>query len=70
MELRTVDPRSLKINLDNPRRTGAGEHPDAQMVANIKAVGILEPPVVREKGTKLERDGRENSGRSVSGFSA
>ena len=54
MELRTVDPRSLKINPDNPRRIGAGEHPDAQMVANIKAVGILQPPVVREKGTKLE----------------
>jgi len=54
MDLRTVDPRSLKINPDNPRRTGAGEHPDAQMVANIKAVGILQPPVVREKGTKLE----------------
>ncbi len=54
MELRTVDPRSLKINPSNPRRTGAGAHPDAQMVANIKAVGILQPPVVREKGTKLE----------------
>jgi ParB family chromosome partitioning protein len=54
MELRTVDPRSLKINPGNPRRIGAGEHPDAQMVANIKAVGILQPPVVREKGTKLE----------------
>ncbi len=54
MELRTVDPRTLKINPDNPRRTGAGEHPDAQMVANIKAVGILQPPVVREKGKHLE----------------
>jgi len=54
MELKTVDPRSLKINPDNPRRMGAGEHSDAQMVANIKAVGILQPPVVREKGTKLE----------------
>jgi ParB family chromosome partitioning protein len=54
MELKTVDPRTLKINPDNPRRTGAGEHPDAQMVANIKAVGILQPPVVREKGKHLE----------------
>ncbi len=54
MELKTVDPRTLKINPDNPRRTGAGEHPDAQMVANIKAVGILQPPVVREKGRHLE----------------
>ncbi len=54
MELKTVDPRTLKINPDNPRRAGAGEHPDAQMVANIKAVGILQPPVVREKGKHLE----------------
>ncbi len=54
MELKTVDPRTLKINPDNPRRTSAGEHPDAQMVANIKAVGILQPPVVREKGKHLE----------------
>jgi len=54
MELGTVDPRNLKINPDNPRRIGAGEHPDAQLVANIKAVGILQPPVVREKGAKLE----------------
>ena len=54
MELRTVDPRTLKVNPDNPRRTGAGEHADAQMVANIKAVGILQPPVVREKGKHLE----------------
>jgi len=54
MELKTVDPRTLKVNPDNPRRTGAGEHPDAQMAANIKAVGILQPPVVREKGRHLE----------------
>lgn len=54
MELRTVDPRNLKINPNNPRRMGAGEHPDEQMVANIKAIGILQPPVVREDGDELE----------------
>ena len=54
MELRTVDPRTLKVNPDNPRRTGAGEHADAQMVANVKAVGFLQPPVVRGKGKHLE----------------
>ncbi len=54
MELRTVDPRTLKVNPDNPRRTGAGAHPDEQMVANIRAVGILQPPVVRPKGKDLE----------------
>lgn len=54
MELRSVDPRTLKTNPHNPRRTGAGEHPDAQMVANIQAVGILQPPVVRQAGRRLE----------------
>jgi len=54
MHLKTVDPRILKINPNNPRRMSAGEHPDAQMVANIQAVGILQPPVVREDGEELE----------------
>ncbi|MDQ2801464.1 MAG: ParB N-terminal domain-containing protein [Pseudomonadota bacterium] len=54
MNLRTVDPRTLKANPANPRRTGAGAHPDVQMVANIQAVGILQPPVVRENGADLE----------------
>ncbi len=54
MELRTVDPRTLKTNPNNPRRMAAGEHADAQMVANIKAVGILQPPLVRPKGKDLE----------------
>ena len=54
MFLKTVDPRTLKVNPNNPRRMAAGEQPDAQMVANIKAVGILQPPVVREDGDDLE----------------
>jgi ParB/RepB/Spo0J family partition protein len=54
MELRAVDPRSLKVNPDNPRRMSAGEHPDEQLVANIKAVGILQPPVVRTAGAALQ----------------
>ena len=49
MELRTVDPRSLKTDPNNPRKTAAGEHADAQFVANIKAVGILQPPLVRQQ---------------------
>jgi ParB family chromosome partitioning protein len=49
-----LDPRTLKINPNNPRRMAAGEHPDAQLVANIKAVGILQPPLTREKGSDLE----------------
>ncbi len=54
MHLKPVDPRTLKTNPNNPRRMSAGEHPDAQMVANIRAVGILQPPVVREDGEDLE----------------
>ncbi len=54
MHLKPVDPRTLKVNPNNPRRMSAGEHPDAQMVANIQAVGILQPPVVREDGEDLE----------------
>lgn len=53
MELRTVDPRNLKANPDNPRRTAAGDHADLQFVANIKAVGIIQPPVVRPEGEEL-----------------
>lgn len=53
MELRTVDPRNLKANPDNPRRSAAGDHADQQFVANIKAVGIIQPPVVRPEGREL-----------------
>ena len=53
MELRTVDPRKLKANPNNPRRTGAGEFFDAQLTASIKAVGLIQPPLVLQDGKKL-----------------
>lgn len=53
MELRTVDPRSLKLNPTNPRRTPASDQADQQFIANIKAVGIIQPPVVRPEGDDL-----------------
>jgi ParB/RepB/Spo0J family partition protein len=53
MELRTVDPRTLKVNPNNPRRTKADKFSDAQMLASIKAVGVLQPPLVREDGEEL-----------------
>jgi ParB family chromosome partitioning protein len=53
MELRTVDPRTLKLNPNNPRRTKAEKFSDAQMLASIKAVGVLQPPLVREDGEEL-----------------
>ena len=53
MELRTVDPRKLKANPNNPRRSGAGDYLNAQMLASIKAIGLLQPPLVKEEGKKL-----------------
>jgi hypothetical protein len=51
MELRTADPRTLKINPNNPRRTKAGKFSDDQMLP--KASGLLQPPLVREDGEDL-----------------
>ena len=48
MELRTVDPRTLIENPDNPRRKAPPDQADAQMAATARAIGILQPPVVRE----------------------
>ena len=42
MELKFVDPRSLKDNPDKARRSKS----DALLLATIKAVGIVQPPVV------------------------
>ena len=54
MELRTVDPRSLVFNPNNPRRSASSPVADAQMAASIKVVGILQPPIVRETPAGLE----------------
>ena len=48
MELRTVDPRTLADNPDNPRRNAPPDHADQQMAATARSIGIVEPPVVRE----------------------
>ena len=48
-ELRSVDPRTLQINPDNPRRTAAPPAMDEQLIASIKAVGIIQPPCVTPK---------------------
>ena len=53
MELRTVDPRKLKANPNNPRRMAVGDAFEAQMVASIKAIGLVQPPLVKEEGKKL-----------------
>lgn len=53
MDLLTIDPRKLKPNPDNPRKSNAGELPDEQLVANIKEIGIIQPPVVRAEDDEL-----------------
>ena len=47
-ELRSVDPRTLKPNPNNPRTTPVPKIMDDQLVASIIAIGIIQPPVVRE----------------------
>ena len=47
-ELRSVDPRTLKPNPNNPRTTPAPQAMDDQLLASITAIGIIQPPVVRE----------------------
>ncbi len=53
MELRRVDPRTLKQNPHNPRNIQPGEMSDATLAASISAVGILQPPAVTEKNSEL-----------------
>jgi ParB family chromosome partitioning protein len=45
-ELRSVDPRTLQFDPNNPRRTPVPPAMDEQLVASIKAVGIIQPPFV------------------------
>lgn len=51
--LRSVDPKSLVPNPDNPRRTPAPKAMDDQLVASIKAIGIIQPPRVKEADGRL-----------------
>jgi ParB family chromosome partitioning protein len=48
MELRLVDPRLLRDNPNKPRRTAAASVFDEQFLANVKTIGITQPPIVRE----------------------
>lgn len=52
-ELRSVDPRTLLPNPNNPRRTPVPPAMDEQLVASIKAVGIIQPPSVVAKDDGL-----------------
>lgn len=46
MRLMKIDPRALKDNPDRLRQTKSTPHADALLLATIKAVGIVQPPVV------------------------
>ncbi|TPI67139.1 plasmid partitioning protein [Mesorhizobium sp. B3-1-3] len=50
MELKFVDPRSLKENPDKARRSKSSPQADALLQATIKAIGVVEPPIVFAKG--------------------
>ncbi|KQS71601.1 plasmid partitioning protein [Rhizobium sp. Leaf371] len=52
MQLITVDPRSLKDNPDRARQFKSSPQSDALLCASIKAIGVVQPPVV-----KLDPDG-------------
>jgi ParB family chromosome partitioning protein len=52
-ELRSVDPRTLQFNPNNPRRTPVPPAMDEQLVASIKAVGIIQPPCVTQNDDGL-----------------
>ncbi len=46
MELKFVDPRALKENPDKARRSKSNPQADALLLATIKAIGIVQPPIV------------------------
>jgi len=52
-ELRSVCPLTLKPNPHNPRITPPPAAMDEQLLASIKAIGIIQPPVVVEKDGEL-----------------
>ena len=46
MHIMKVDPRALKDNTDRTRQTKSTPQADALLLATIKAVGIVQPPVI------------------------
>jgi len=46
MEIKLIDPRALVNNPDKARRTKSSPQSDALLLATIRAVGIVQPPVV------------------------
>ena len=46
MQILKLDPRALKDNSDDARRSKSSPQADALLLATVKAVGIIQPPVV------------------------
>ncbi|AYG64247.1 ParB N-terminal domain-containing protein [Rhizobium jaguaris] len=46
MQLMKVDPRALKDNPDNTRQSKSTPQADALLLATIRAVGVIQPPVI------------------------
>lgn len=46
MQILKLDPRTLNDNPDDTRRTKSSPQADALLLATVKAVGIIQPPVV------------------------
>ena len=65
-ELRSVDPRTLTLNPNNPRTSAVPKKMDQQLVASIMAIGLLQPPVVREiDGALVVRAGDRRTKASI-----
>lgn len=47
MQLITADPRSLKDNPDRSRQSKSSPQSDALLCASIKAIGVVQPPIVK-----------------------
>ena len=50
MRLMTVDPRALKENPDRTRQSKSSPQADALLLATIRQVGIVQPPVIAPPG--------------------
>lgn len=53
MELRRIDPHLLNEDPQNPRRTAVSSNYEAQLAANIKEIGLIQPPLVKERDGKF-----------------
>lgn len=73
MEVMKVDPRALLDNPNTARRTKSSPQADALMTATIKAVGIIQPPIVfrgpgGENGLMIENGHRRRDGAIAAGL--